>query len=45
MPSRGFGDFYIPVYPDAELAPQSIDLFRSQRLDVIGNSVEAGAGA
>jgi len=22
MPSRGFGDFYIPVYPDAELAPQ-----------------------
>ena len=41
----GFGDFYIPVYSDAEPPSQNIDLFRAQGRDMLGNGIEAGAGA
>jgi hypothetical protein len=45
MLTWGFGDLYVAVYPDAELAPQNIDLFRPQRPDVLSNGFEAGEGA
>jgi hypothetical protein len=38
-----FGDFHVAVYPDEELAAQIIDLFGSERADVLGNGVQAGA--